>query len=233
LGQLTDQEAFGEDALISGEPRNVSITALSDVSVLRLGKEQFITLMKQPALKYISFSDMQGLVAEGAQLIDVREPSEFNKFHLPRSINVPFYSLRMHFKSLNRHQTVIAVCENGRTSETAAFILLRQRFNALVLIGGIAGVREGEFLQVQPEARSVVSVDKEEVTTETTQVESQTEASELPNQDEVRKLREIIMKFKNHCRVLESEKKALQQQCILLAKRIKALEADLKTVKNE
>ncbi len=229
LGQLTDKEAFGEDALISGEPRNVSITALSDVSLLRLGKEQFITLMKKPALKYVSFNDMQGLFAEGSQLIDVREPSEFNKFHLPRSINVPFYSLRMHFKSLNRHQAVIVVCEDGRSSETAAFILLRQRFNALVLIGGIAGAREGGFLEAQP----VFSVDKAEAPSESIQVESQTEAIDLPNHDETRKLREIIMKFKNHCRVLESEKKALQQQCILLAKRLKALEAELKAVKNE
>jgi rhodanese-related sulfurtransferase len=232
LGQLTDQDAFGEDALITGQPRNVSITALSDVALLRLGKEQFITLMKQPALKYVSFGDMQGLVAEGAQLLDVREPVEFNKFHLPRSNNVPFYSLRMHLKSLNRHQAVIVVCEDGKHSETAAFILLRQRFNALVLSGGMAGVQSAEFLHAPP-VFSVEKVAETKILSEAIQAEPQAESVELPNLDESRRLREIIVKFKNHCRILESEKKALQQQCILLAKRIKALEAELKAGKNE
>ena len=135
----------------------------------------------------------------------------------------------MHFKSLNRHQTVIVVCEDGKNSETAAFILLRQRFNALVLSGGITGAPAGDFVEVKP----VFSVDKEVVvSSEPAQLESHTEVTEIPK-DESRKLREIIMKFKNHCRVLESEKKALQQQCILLAKRIKALEAELKSVKDE
>ena len=124
---------------------------------------------------------------------------------------------------------LIIVCDDGRISETAAFILLRQRFNALVLVGGVAGARGGVAVEAPP----VFSVNKEVAVSESIQLESQTEATDLPSQDENRKLREIILKFKNHCRVLESEKKALQQQCILLAKRIKALEAELKTDKNE
>jgi hypothetical protein len=124
---------------------------------------------------------------------------------------------------------VIVVCEDGKSSEMAAFILLRQRFNALVLIGGIAAARGVKF----PEAQPVFSVGREMAISEPTQTESQTEAVDVPNPDENRKLREIIMKFKNHCRILESEKKTLQQQCILLAKRIKELEAELKEVKNE
>lgn len=92
LAQLGDQDTFGEDALISGEPRNVSVTALSDVSLLRLSKELFLTLIKQPTLKYIDYREAQDLVAKGADLIDVREPDRYKPSHLPMSINIPFFA---------------------------------------------------------------------------------------------------------------------------------------------
>jgi rhodanese-related sulfurtransferase len=137
LAQLRTQDTFGEDSLLSGEPRNVSITALTDITLLRLSKDKFISLIKDPSLKYISHAQIKDKLSNGAILIDVRSPDEYNKHHLPDSINTPFFSLRMQLKTLNKKKPVIVVCANGKTSEAAAFLLLRHKFKALIIEGGM------------------------------------------------------------------------------------------------
>ncbi|MGZ4958556.1 MAG: cyclic nucleotide-binding domain-containing protein [Methylomonas sp.] len=227
LGQLTDQDTFGEDALISGDPRNVSITALTDVSLLRLGKEQFVTLIKRPVLKYIGFSELQDLVSKGATLIDVRAPDEYQKNHLPHSINLPFFSLRMQLKTLNRHQPIIVVCRDGKLSETAAFYLLRNRFNALILSGGMDSVTD------QFKAPASFQIDDGIETGNFIEPEaaSQPMPGEVEAGDDADKLREIIQQLKSQQTVLQTEKKALEQQCLVLVKQVEALKTELKAVR--
>ncbi len=229
LGQLTDQDTFGEDSLISGEPRNVSITALTEVSLLRLSKEQFVTLIKKPVLKYISYPELQELVSKGATLIDVRASDEYQRNHLPHSINVPFFSLRMQLKTLNRQHPIVVVCEDGKASETAAFFLLRNRFNALILSGGMNSVAE------QFKAPASFTIDDGIETGNF--IESVSEAvlppisEEVETEDDADQLREIIQKLKSQYTVLQTEKKALEQQCSVLVKQVEALKAELKAVK--
>jgi CRP-like cAMP-binding protein len=51
LAELHKFDSFGEDALIADEPRNATITMLSDGLLLRLSKEKFSTLLKAPLVK--------------------------------------------------------------------------------------------------------------------------------------------------------------------------------------
>lgn len=140
LAQLRSQDTFGEDSLLSGEPRNVTITAISKVSLIRLSKDKFISLIKEPSLKFIKHELIQDEIAKGAVLIDVRPTDEFNKRHLPQSSNIPFFSLRIQLSSFDKSKPVIVVCENGNTSEAAAFLLLRNKIQAKILDGGIESV---------------------------------------------------------------------------------------------
>ncbi|MDD1621750.1 MAG: cyclic nucleotide-binding domain-containing protein [Methylococcaceae bacterium] len=223
LGQLTDQDTFGEDSLISGEPRNVTITALTDVSLLRLSKEQFVNLIKRPVLKYVSYPEVQELVSKGADLIDVRAPDEYQKNHLARSINLPFFSLRMQLKSLNRHHPIIVVCRNGKASETAAFFLLRHKFNALILKGGMESIE----IEVTAPASFVIDdgVETGNYIESVSETGSQPISEPLVAQDDADKLRQIIQGLKAQCSTLQAEKKALEQQCLALVKQIEALKA--------
>jgi rhodanese-related sulfurtransferase len=115
----------------------VTITALTDTVLMRLDKEQFIKLIKEPSLKFIDYDEMQTALKHGANLLDVRTQDEYVVRHLKNSTNVPFFSLRVYIKSLNRDKPVIVVCSNGKTSEAAAFLLLRNKFNAMILKGGM------------------------------------------------------------------------------------------------
>nr|WP_305890895.1 cyclic nucleotide-binding domain-containing protein [Methylomonas sp. WSC-7] len=231
LAQLSDQDTFGEDALISGEPRNVSVSALTDVCLLRLGKEQFLTLIKQPTLKYISYKDAQDLVAKGADLIDVREPDVYKPKHLPFSINLPFFSLRMQLKTLNRQHPIVVVCQNGKISETAAFILMRHKFNALILSGGIDSINPDEL-----KAPSSFPIDDGIETSnfrgtggESETNHSFTEQSSI--QDDMERLRRFLQQLKTKYNILEAEKKALEMKYLALAKFTESLKAELEAMK--
>lgn len=228
LAQLGDLDSFGEDALISGEPRNVTITALTDITLFRLGKEQFISLIKQPTLKYVSYQDAVDFVAKGAALIDVRGPDEFKVNHIPRSISVPFFSLRMYLKNLNRQNPIIVVCNNGRTSEAAAFILLRHRFNALVLQGGISSLDPG---LIKSPASFVIDDGVE--TGNFTGEGGSTGADTSVKAEEVNDIQQTIEHLMERCKTLEAEKAALELRCSSLVRHLNALQAELTQLKSQ
>lgn len=58
-------------------------------------------------------------------LLDVREPDEFAKDHIPGSINVPLRTLPNYLTQLPPADPIICVCESGRRSRIAAGALTR------------------------------------------------------------------------------------------------------------
>ncbi len=53
------------------------------------------------------------LTAEGAQLVDVLPPEEYEESHLPRAINIPLKELgRQTTAGLRRDRPVIAYCHD-------------------------------------------------------------------------------------------------------------------------
>ena len=226
LAQISDLDTFGEDALISGEPRTVSVTAITNMSLLRLGKEQFIELIKQPTLKFIAFDQLHDLLNADAELVDVRSPDEFKKSHLARSINVPFFSLRMYLKTLNKHHPIILVCKDGKISESAAFILLQHKFNALVLRGGIDKMTPDQ-LKAEPASFNI------DDGTETGNLSQQ--SSETPEQletvshteDQATEFSQILRQLKAKCKKLESENMTLELKCSSLSRQLETVKLEL------
>ncbi|MCK9605508.1 MAG: cyclic nucleotide-binding domain-containing protein [Methylomonas sp.] len=236
LSKLADLDTFGEDALISGEPRSTSITAITDLTLLRLGKEQFINLIKLPTLKYIGIDELYVQMSQGAELIDVRGHDEFKISHLPRSINVPFFSLRMYLKTLNRHHPVIVVCKDGKTSEMAAFILQQNKFNALILKNGIAGLNQDQ-LRTEPASFSIddgtetgnLAGPPGESSKLTLAEQPETPAEEALTDD----LRQAIQQLKAKCRSLEAEKMTLELKCSSLARQLEKFKTELERMRGK
>jgi CRP-like cAMP-binding protein/rhodanese-related sulfurtransferase len=140
LAQLGKGETFGEDALLSDTPRNVSVTATVDTVLYRLNKDQFVSLIKEPSLKFVNYNEMPELINRGAILLDVRSLDEYNAWHLDNAINTPFFTLRMQVKTLSREKPIIVICANGKVSEAAAFLLLRNKIKAYILRGGVESI---------------------------------------------------------------------------------------------
>jgi len=157
LTTLRVGDAFGEDSLISGEPRNVTVTMETDGSLLRLDKASFIKLLKDPVISYVDMETAQSMASRSAVWLDVREPDAYGRGHLPGSINIPFFSLRMMLSALDRQSTHFLVCENGRLGEAAAFLLMRYSFEAHVLAGGLGSVPRDRLVADAPNSSPAAS----------------------------------------------------------------------------
>jgi CRP-like cAMP-binding protein len=137
LAELAVGDTFGEEALISESKRNATVTMLTDGSVMRLAKEDFQNLLKEPMLDWVDYAGAKEEVAAGAQWLDVRLPSEFESFHEADAINMPLYFIRLKLSKLDQDQLYVVCCDTSRRSSAAAFILNERGFKTLVLRGGL------------------------------------------------------------------------------------------------
>jgi CRP-like cAMP-binding protein len=138
LAELGMGETFGEEALISGARRNATVTMVTDGALMRLAKDDFNTLLNEPMLQWVDYEQAQKVVANGGRWLDVRLPSEFEHCHFDEAINVPLYFVRLKLKSLDPQVPYVVVCDNGRRSSAAAYVLSERGFDASVLRGGVA-----------------------------------------------------------------------------------------------
>ena len=231
LAKLNDLDTFGEDALISGEPRSTSITADTDISLYRLPKEQFLSLIKQPTLKYIEMENLPELLIKGAVLIDVRGPDEFNDRHIPNSINVPYFSLRMYLKTLNRQQSIVVVCKDGKTSEMAAFILHQNKFNAFILKNGISGVSPDQ-LNTEPASFTIDDgTETGNLVTPFTEAVSMPSAPTYQEESASEDMRKVVQQLKTKCSALEAEKMTLELKCASLARQLEKFKAEFEKMR--
>jgi len=133
LAQLGVGRCFGEEALVSGEPRNASVRALTRCTLMRLSSSSFNRLLKAPLLAEVEIGDLPA----DAKLIDVRLPAEFDSGHLHDAINLPLGQLRKRVASLDSRQEYWVYCDTGRRSASAAFLLSERGFDARLVRGGV------------------------------------------------------------------------------------------------
>jgi rhodanese-related sulfurtransferase len=137
LAELGVGDTFGEEALISDAKRNATVTMLTDGAVMRLGKDDFCTLLNEPMLNWVTLEQAEEIVANGGIWLDVRLPSEFENFHKPDAINMPLYFIRLKLDTLDPETPYVVCCDTGRRSSAGAFILSERGFNAYVLKDGM------------------------------------------------------------------------------------------------
>jgi len=142
LAELGPGDTFGEEALISEAKRNATVRMIADGTLMRLNKADFTTLLNEPLQQRVNYEEATGLVESGiATWLDVRLPSEFESFRLPGSVNIPLYFIRLKIKQLDPGRRYIVVCDTGRRSSAAAFILTERGFDAAVMQGGLSYVQ--------------------------------------------------------------------------------------------
>lgn len=134
-------DCFGEESLLSGTPRNASVQALNAVKLLRMEQSDFAQLLSEAWTHRLGARAADARVASGtARWLDVRLPSERSGGGLPGSLHIPLYCLRAKAAELPAGITYICVCDNGRRSAVAAFILTHLGREACVLDQGLQGI---------------------------------------------------------------------------------------------
>lgn len=140
IAELTDGDAFGEEALIRDDPRNATCRAASDTTVLVLNKKDFNDIVKASFLENIFPEDipiesyMQDYV-----IIDVRIPPEYAEEHIKGALNIPIEDLRTRCLDFDPKKKYVTYCLNDSRGMVGAFLLKNRGFDAQCLRGGVSG----------------------------------------------------------------------------------------------
>lgn len=74
--------------------------------------------------------DFKEMLKQGAVIVDVRTPAEFQGGHIKGSINIPLQTLDKGLAKLKKDKPVITCCASGMRSSSAKGILKSKGFDA-------------------------------------------------------------------------------------------------------
>ncbi len=97
----------------------------------------------------VSLQDLEGAIASGAYVIDVRELFEFEAGHVPNAHHIPLNEVPEALDRIPKGEQVWLVCKSGGRSMRACDYLEAQGFDVVSVAGGtdgwIASGREVSF----------------------------------------------------------------------------------------
>jgi rhodanese-related sulfurtransferase len=137
VAELGEGDAFGCEALISGNRRNETVTATSDCTLLVLHRDAFDEIIRNPLIKTVHPNVAKTMVETGYKLLDVRYPEEFDDHHIPGATLMPLYELRNRMDELDQDQRYIIYCHAGGRAAVATLILAQNQYDVVNLEGGI------------------------------------------------------------------------------------------------
>ena len=73
--------------------------------------------------------DFKTLVKEGAMIIDVRSPAEFNGGHVKGAVNIPLQAIQSSFNKIPKNKVIITCCASGMRSGSAKSLLKAAGYN--------------------------------------------------------------------------------------------------------
>ena len=116
LCYLSSGDGFGEEAMLTRNVRNATVTMETDGVVLRLSRDDFVKLLGDPLIARVDPQEAQSMVAEGATFVDVRPQIDDHSPALPGAQKTPLYMLRIAMERMRRDETFICYCDDGRIS---------------------------------------------------------------------------------------------------------------------
>jgi glyoxylase-like metal-dependent hydrolase (beta-lactamase superfamily II)/rhodanese-related sulfurtransferase len=87
-------------------------------------------------LELVTIDDLDALLADGAQLIDVREKDERDSGYIANSRNIPYRMLALGESDLPRDRPLVTICESGPRAAIAASVLASRGFDARAVANG-------------------------------------------------------------------------------------------------
>ena len=70
-------------------------------------------------------------------ILDVREPDEFARGHVPGAINIPLGSIEKRIGELSKERKILAICLSGRRATVASGILKSKGYVVGIMKGGM------------------------------------------------------------------------------------------------
>ena len=93
----------------------------------------------------LSPAEAREKVADGAQLIDVRQDYEWDAGHIDGAVHIPLEQLPAQIDSIDRDRPIVFQCRSGSRSAFATQIFRQSGFDAYNLGGGLQAWVEDEM----------------------------------------------------------------------------------------
>jgi rhodanese-related sulfurtransferase len=119
-------------------PRPLNMVAIEATNRGRLDARAAM-LTSAPPVEEIDLDQVGPRQANGALVVDVREPSEFNHGHVPGALNVPQAELANRLAELPRDRELLVVCQAGLRSLRSAQWLTQAGLERVVSLRGGTG----------------------------------------------------------------------------------------------
>lgn len=140
IAEITNSRCFGEDALIANTTRNATVTMLSNGTLMRLHKNDFADLLKEPSVANVSFETLETMKDQNFEFLDVRSQEEFDYKHIVGAVHIPLVLLRLKIRLLDVKKHYLIYCNTGSRSRAAAFLLAGKGYQVSLLEGGLANI---------------------------------------------------------------------------------------------
>lgn len=133
LATISVGRCFGEDALVNETVRNATVMMRTDGVLMRLEKQDFYRLLKEPSVATLALNELEGNIANGVVAVDARSGEEYSEMHLQQAVNVPLNILAIKSRLLAKDKLYIFYCDTGRRSRAAAHLLAQHGYKTLAL----------------------------------------------------------------------------------------------------
>ena len=132
IPQKTKKQTFNPTLLWAG----VGLIAVILAGIFLFNPGNSATADNLP--REISVAEAAVMRDEGAFILDVREPDEWNESHIPGATLIPLGELASRVSEVPQDQEVVVVCRSGNRSQQGRDILLSAGFtNVTSMAGGV------------------------------------------------------------------------------------------------
>ena len=217
LAELSNGDCFGEEALVSDARRNATISMITDGTLMRLSKQDFVELLKKNLVHYIDFELASASVENGGIWLDVRLPDEYSGYSFENSINVPLSIIRDRAPGLDPGKKYIICCDTGRRSASAAFLLGQRGLDVCVLEGGMNKSVPADLLGITTDTPAatvtaeIINLDQKNNTANGIQKPAADNSGCSGDEDQMRVLQQERDAAREECRSIQQQLAELQQ----------------------
>jgi len=138
IAVLKSGEGFGEESLIRGHPRNATVKALDETTVLTIDKIAFNQIMASSFIENGFSEDIPENERGNYVYIDARIRPEYEEEHIAGAFSIPIEILREKFGELDKEKEYFTYCTNDSRGMTAAFLMKSLGYKVKALRGGLS-----------------------------------------------------------------------------------------------
>ncbi len=118
----------------SADEAERAVRGLHSVALLELAG--YVLGSGEETTPSVSLDELPQLIADGAQVVDVREKDDRDSGYIPGSRNIPYRLMRLCCPDLPDDRPLVTICNTGPRAAIAASILRAKGYDARPVVGG-------------------------------------------------------------------------------------------------